>query len=375
MFMRKTWSPQAVLHRIDLDEAAEWERAAKTLDLDPGLVHRLANPQLECVSRHECSGGAASLYIASGEQNCGKCVTAVAVGSGISGADVAADARELQVEAALTGADGCTASVGLQLPSSSLTEEQLWQLARECAPVFARIIGDSWLVPSDISSSAFAMWMSHTAAQFGSKLTMPLSAPQTYCSQLQAAMAESIVETSLLALEELGKKLRLATATVIGIGPVARGCIQRLHQSGARVVAVADESGAIVDSAGIEIAPLLRHIETGGLLAEFGGAEHALHSEALAIASDLLLLDMAGTELTVSNVDAVKSLIVAGGPDSELGFRAVFELNERGVTDPGPAHAVRAHAPRNDICERDLVYPANERESRLSAVLVAGGLT
>jgi glutamate dehydrogenase (NAD(P)+) len=352
--------------QIDLDTAAEWERAAKILDLDPGLVRRLGHPQLECMSRHECAEGVASLYIAAGERSCGDCVTSVAVGSGTSAADIAAEAHEIQVEGALAGADVRTAAIGLQLPSSSLNEEELWRLSQQCAPVVARIIGDTWLMPHDVSSSAFAMWMSHAAAQFGSKLTMPLSAPQAYCSQLHAAMAESIVETSSLALEDVGRKLRSATATVIGIGPVARDCIRRIHKRGARVVAVADESGAVVDSKGIEVTRLVRHIESGGLLAEYATAEHALHSEAFVIASDLFLLDMAGVELTASNAAAVKASIVVEGPSAELSFRAVLELNERGVVVI-PRLLMRCVRTLPDT--REWQYSATERETRLRQLL------
>jgi glutamate dehydrogenase (NAD(P)+) len=205
------------------------------------------------------------------------------------------------------------------------------------------------------------MWMSHTAAQFGSKLMMPLRVPQAYCSQLHATVADSIVETSSLALEDLGKKLRSAKVSVIGVGSIARSCIQRFHERGARVVAVADESGAVVNSDGIEIAALLRHIESGGLLTEFADAEHALHSEALATASDLLLLDIAGTGLTANNAAAVKASIVAEGPVAELSFGAVFQLNERGVMVI-PRLLTRCVRTLPDV--RESQYRATERETR-----------
>jgi glutamate dehydrogenase/leucine dehydrogenase len=251
------------------------------------------------------------------------------VGSAISSIEVAAALEELQFEAALAGLDSGCAAVGLQLPSSPLNEQELWQIACESAPVVSRLLGDARLLPVDVASAAFSQWMSRAAAQFRMKLKICATDPSEYSSLEQASIARAIVTVSSFGLEEIGRHLRGAAVTVLGGGTLARRSIKAFHEAGARIVAVADQSGALVQSNGIEITPLLRHMELGGLLVEYPAAEHARHPDAIASPADVLLLATRTLEITDNNSSAVIAPIVI--ESSGLSFSARESLSARGV--------------------------------------------
>lgn len=314
----------------NLDRSIEWERAAHILDLDPSMVRRLHKPHMECVSRYECTSGAASLYVAAGPRNCGETLAMIALESGIGARDVCERERELRVEVALSEVHEDSAAIGVQLPSAA-TEEEIWELARQCAPIVSRVLGKSRFVPRDLPSSVFANWMAHEAAQYGIKLDVPKMDPEKYCSQLHQLAADSSVQLTAMGLQEKCKQLRCARATIVGLDRVSGKCMQTMHDLGMLIVGVADESGALIRKEGIDVPPLLRHLMGGGLLAEYTEAEHAMHSEALAVNADVVLLGGPGNEITESNSASVRASMVIEGWHRGLDSDACDALNERSV--------------------------------------------
>lgn len=314
----------------DLDREAEWERVAQLLDLDPVVVRRLRMPRIECVSHYAFALDVASLHLCASESGWGRRIATVMIGAAISASDIAQEARELQIEAALADTEGTTAATGLQLPSLPVNEQELWQIANECAPLVARLLGNTYFVPRDLPSAAFATWISHAAAQYGVSLSLPATTPLRCSSRLQHLIAQSLVESMALGMEEQGKTLSGATAIVVG-GCASAASLLALHEAGVKLVGIADESGAIVDSAGLTVSELLRHREAGGLLAEFPQSEHLLHSEVIAVPADILLLETDDPEITVSNALQVKAGVVVEGSQNSLAVDAANALSDRGV--------------------------------------------
>lgn len=314
-----------------LERAAQWERAAQLLDLDMNLVRRLRTPHIECVSRHECSAGVALVQVAATAPVCGDAIASVHVSDGGAENHPADRVQEMQVLSALAGYDAAAAAITLQLPSGDVNESDLWLLARDCAPVLVRLLGNVRLLPDDLQSTAFALWTAHAAAQFQGGLRIPAMPPVSYVSLAQTHFTHSLLACATRALAVAGKKLRGSSVGVIGTGAIPRRMMQMLVDSGCKIVCLADESGALVDAGGMEIAPLLRHIESGGLLVEYSEAEHALHSDAITSACDLLLLDGYGTELTGGNAAGVRAAVVIEGRPDATNREGLEILDERGI--------------------------------------------
>ncbi len=358
----------------DLQRSAAWERAAQILDISPELARCLRTPQLECVSRHGSgsnSGGVASLHMATMSPGCEGTLLKVAVGVNCFAPSVASAAQELQLRAALAGCEYAGAALGLQLATSSISEQDLWHLARECAPVIVRMLGnDALLLPEDLASAAFARWTSEAAVQLGHKLRMPAVPAEDYCASRNELYAESVVCLTSLALEECSKKLRGSAVSVVGTGPLARACVQNLVAGGARIVAAADESGSLLDAGGLNIPDLLRHITAGGFAAEYPGATHGLHADAFTFPADVLLLCAPVADFAQGLRALGRSTIVVDVVDAFLRSDAEDWLMEHEVCLVDGT-ILGAGSIRAELTARQSGFSSKERHANLNAELAS----
>jgi glutamate dehydrogenase/leucine dehydrogenase len=314
----------------EMEDEIAWERAAKLLDIDRGVLRRARTPRMEWVSRHDCAAGAGSLYGATNQiSNAG--FATVLVGSAMRPAQVAEEAIALQMELALAASEKGGAAIGVQLPSTAVSERDIFDLARECAPVVSRFCGDARLLPTDTMSAAFSNWMASAPSVLGAKLRAPGEAPERYLAEEERRSAHAIAHLSAVALDEIGKKPRSARVAIIGLDALGRECMREMQELGVHIVAVADESGGLVNEAGIEIAPLSKHVEGGGLVAEYVGAEHIAYAEALALQTDVLLLTAHGRAVTEGNARSNASAVVVAGSRGCVSPGVSEDLSASGV--------------------------------------------
>ena len=100
--------------------------------------------------------------------------------------------------------------------------------------------------------------------------------------------------------------------------------------AGARVIMMADTSGAVLNQAGLDVARLESHIQREQMLFGYSGAEHAYSAELSKCACDVLVLQapMQVTAATIRRVQA--KLIVECVPDC-VSHAAKAELAAKGI--------------------------------------------
>ena len=100
--------------------------------------------------------------------------------------------------------------------------------------------------------------------------------------------------------------------------------------AGAKVIMMADTSGAVLNQAGLDVARLESHLQREQMLFGYSGAEHAYSAELLKCACDVLVLQapMQVTAATIRQVQA--KLIVECVPDC-VSHAAKAELAARGI--------------------------------------------
>jgi glutamate dehydrogenase (NAD(P)+) len=121
------------------------------------------------------------------------------------------------------------------------------------------------------------------------------------------------------------------TAAVQGFGKVGSHAAQFLHDAGARVVAVSDESGGVYAADGLGLAALMRHVHQTGRVAGFEGGDPIDNTQLLALDVDLLVpaaVEGVINAETAGNVKARWVVEGANGPTTEAGDRI---LAERGI--------------------------------------------
>jgi glutamate dehydrogenase (NAD(P)+) len=129
----------------------------------------------------------------------------------------------------------------------------------------------------------------------------------------------------------VGLQIDEVRVAVQGFGNVGSVAAQEIFALGAKVVAVADLSGGIVDEGGIDIRALSEHVERTGCVSGFGAAPLPSKEQIFEVDCDILVPAAAGSQITADNAGGIKARIIAEGANAPTTPAADEMLNERGV--------------------------------------------
>jgi glutamate dehydrogenase (NAD(P)+) len=131
------------------------------------------------------------------------------------------------------------------------------------------------------------------------------------CAGRREATGRGVTYCVLEAMDELKLKAADSTAVVQGFGNVGSVVCQEFHQRGIRVVAVGDRYGAIHNPRGIDIPALAQHVAGGKLLREFPGAEPLPSEELLTTPCTILVPAALERVITQKNAGQLHCRILA----------------------------------------------------------------
>jgi glutamate dehydrogenase (NAD(P)+) len=132
------------------------------------------------------------------------------------------------------------------------------------------------------------------------------------------------------ACARLGWRLADQRCVVQGFGNVGGIAAAELHEKGARVIAVSDVSGGVVDSAGLDIAALRTWAAAEGSLAGYPAARIS-NAELLELECDLLVLAAREDQVTAANAGDLSCRLVVEGANGPTSVDADAILAERGI--------------------------------------------
>ncbi|MGH7662858.1 MAG: Glu/Leu/Phe/Val family dehydrogenase [Gemmatimonadaceae bacterium] len=134
------------------------------------------------------------------------------------------------------------------------------------------------------------------------------------------------------------KRLGLATGidgkriVVQGLGNVGYHAAKFLREGGARLIALAEREGAIVDANGLDVDRVVRHREEHGTILGFPGATDITDTRiALELECDILVPAALENQIGEANVDRVRAKIVAEAANGPVTAAASEKLLARGV--------------------------------------------
>ena len=122
-----------------------------------------------------------------------------------------------------------------------------------------------------------------------------------------------------------------ARVAIQGYGSVGKHSARFLSDRGAKIVGVADISGALHDAGGIDVAGLTAHVEAGGMVSEFANGAVLDRDEVVAISCDILIPAARPDVITSANVDRVDTKLIVEGANIPLSDEAETTLHRRGV--------------------------------------------
>jgi len=136
-----------------------------------------------------------------------------------------------------------------------------------------------------------------------------------------------------------------ASVVIQGFGNAGSIAAQLFAEAGARIIAVSDSRGGVVNPAGLDPLAVLEHKRTSGSVVGFAGSESLAEAELLALECDILIPAALENQIRADNADSVRARLIveaANGPttpaaDERLAARGVVVLpdilaNSGGVT-------------------------------------------
>lgn len=119
--------------------------------------------------------------------------------------------------------------------------------------------------------------------------------------------------------------------SIEGFGNVGIYAALRLHEDGARIVAVSDSSGLVVDKKGLDIPALVKHKETTGAIRGFS-ADTLPKEDVISVPADMFIPCALEDSVRKDNAGRVAARIIVEGANAPVSLEAEPELVSRGVT-------------------------------------------
>ena len=145
------------------------------------------------------------------------------------------------------------------------------------------------------------------------------------------ATGKGVVYTIKAMCEKLGFDLSKMRIVLQGFGNVGSVAAAQIAKSGAKVIAVGDLSGAVVNLKGLDIEALIEHVGETGCVKDFEKAKHIERNAVFELDCDILIPAAAGSQITTENVNNIQAKIIAEGANAPTTPKADEILNERGI--------------------------------------------
>jgi glutamate dehydrogenase (NAD(P)+) len=147
-----------------------------------------------------------------------------------------------------------------------------------------------------------------------------------------SATADGVIACYLAAARHSGFDPAEARIVIQGFGEVGSWAARRFGELGARVVGISKSDGAIHSENGIDAQDLRRHLDGGGGIAEFEGAESLEPEELLTAEYDVLVPAAGSGMVDESTASELRCKLVIEGANAPLLPAADEVLADRGAT-------------------------------------------
>ncbi len=120
------------------------------------------------------------------------------------------------------------------------------------------------------------------------------------------------------AIVDNGSTPEQSTVVVQGYGAVGSSAAKTISEDGAKVIAVSDVDGAIINSRGLDIDALDRIVIEGGVVSDFADADQLNNDELLGLKCDVLIPAAIEDVITTQNASKVQADIIVEGANRPI---------------------------------------------------------
>ena len=334
----------------------QFDRAVSHLDLKKGVIDMLRCPKRELTVNFPVMLDNGQIQIFRGYRIHHSVVRGPTKGgirysSAVTLDEVRALAMWMTWKCALMNLPYGGAKGGVVVNPKQLSHRELERLTRRYATEISVLMGPESDIPApDVGTNPQVMaWIMDTysmhrgfsipAVVTGKPVEIGGSLGRT------EATGRGVVFCMLEALKLKGINPENATVAIQGFGHVGSVAAKMVHELGMRVVAISCSKGGQYKSDGIDPLKVTRHMDHGGCLTDFEGADSISNEDLLTLDCDVLIAAAIENQITSANADRVKARILAEGAngpttpeaDDILGDKDVFVIpdvlcNAGGVT-------------------------------------------
>ena len=226
---------------------------------------------------------------------------------------------------------------GINCDPQAMSLQELQRLTREFVKRIGHVLGPNRDIPApDVNTNPQVMaWvMDEYSSSHGFSPAAVTGKPVGLGGSVgrMEATGRGLVIVAKEACRDYGIEMRDARCVIQGFGNVASNAARLLHDEGAKIIAVSDVNGGIVNEGGLDIPALLRHVEATRTVTGFTEAEPIPNEELLVQPCDLLIPAALGGVLTSSNAPKIQTRMIIEGANGPTTPGADVVFTERGIT-------------------------------------------
>lgn len=226
---------------------------------------------------------------------------------------------------------------GIRVDPRNLSRAELERLTRRYTSEINLIIGPNQDIPApDVNTNAQIMaWMMDTYSMnkgvtatgvvTGKPISLGGSLGRT------EATGRGVYVTACEAARDIGLNIADSKVSVQGFGNVGGTAARLFHDVGAKVVAVQDHTGTIVNEFGLDVPALLAHVAEHGGVAGFANAQPIDNDAFWSLETDILIPAALEGQITEHNAGQITARIVVEGANGPTTPEADDILTDKGV--------------------------------------------
>jgi glutamate dehydrogenase (NAD(P)+) len=320
----------------------QFDYAAEKCGLEPGLCEVLRRPRRALSLSLPVKMDDGSIRVFEGfrvQHNSarGPCKGGIRYHPNVTFDEVRALATWMTWKCAIVNIPFGGAKGGIVCDPRKLSHNELERLTRRYAYEISPLIGPDKDIPApDVYTDAQVMaWIMDTYSMtHGSNAPGVVTGKPLFLGGSlgrNEATARGCLFVVRAGCKELGIKLDQASVAIQGFGNAGSIAAQLLAREGAKIIAVSDSHGGILNRAGLNITELLAYKSKTGSVAGFPGSEPISSEAVLELPCDVLIPAALENQITLQNADRVKARIVAEAANGPTTPDADLVLHNRGT--------------------------------------------
>jgi glutamate dehydrogenase (NAD(P)+) len=226
---------------------------------------------------------------------------------------------------------------GIRVDPSALSLKELERLTRRYTSEIGIIIGPDKDIPApDVNTNAQVMaWMMDTySMNVGATVTGVVTGkPVSLGGSLgrPTSTGRGVFVVGRETARRLRMEVRGARIALQGFGNVGSAAAELFAANGARIVAVQDRSGTVVNTQGIDVADLIAEARQHGHIGAFKGADRVADEQFWDVESDFLIPAALEGQITRARAERVRTRVVLEAANGPTTPEADLILADRGI--------------------------------------------